>query len=74
MHQSNLQAQVQVLPMGHTIHRVTALCPAALVQRPGAPPALATQAGVTLPLALATHPGATPRWPSPPTQAVSLSA
>ena len=28
MHQSNLQAQAQALPMGHTIHRVTALCPA----------------------------------------------
>jgi hypothetical protein len=31
MHQSNLQAQVHVLPTGHTVLRVTALCPAALV-------------------------------------------
>ena len=35
MHQSNPQARVHALPTGHTIHRVTALCPAALVQRPG---------------------------------------
>ena len=36
MHQSDMQAQV--LAMGHTIHRVTALCPAALVWKPGSQP------------------------------------
>jgi hypothetical protein len=38
MHQSNLQAQVQVLATAHAIHHVTALCPAALVWRPGSQP------------------------------------
>ena len=38
MHWYPLQAQIQVCLLGHTIYRVTALRPAALMQRPGCEP------------------------------------
>ena len=44
MHQRNQQAQVHVLPMGHTIHHATALCPAALVWRTDSQPERLTAA------------------------------